>query len=141
MVRVICRRLAREDGVWGVIAASSLAAVLLAALALSLDLAAASSARTLGQAALDASLRAAAHDVVPASIPSSSPVISNGSEDLSTNLSRLTPPPLKAAVTAGPVVQGGELSAGIAVQAPLPALLGPVRILLTGKVKLGWLPH
>ncbi|MDA8346382.1 MAG: hypothetical protein M0Z66_13005 [Thermaerobacter sp.] len=143
MVRAICRRLAPEDGVWGVFAASALAAVLLAALALSLDLAAAESARVVGQAALDASLRAAAHDVVPDSIASSSPSIagSAASRVLSSSLTRLVLDPLKVQVTSGPTVQGSDLSAQILVSVPLPALIGRVEIPLSGEVTIGWLPR
>ncbi len=143
MVRAICRRLAAEDGVWGVLVASSLAAMVLAVLALSLDLAAATSTRTVGQAALNASLRAAAHDVVPGSIASSAPYIAPtlAKADLATTLQQELPPPLSATVTSGPSVLQGTLFAGIVVSARMPALLGVVRIPLQGKVAIGWLPH
>ena len=143
MARAICLLLAPEDGIWGVLAASSLAAVLLAVLALSLDLAAAASARTVGQAALDAALRAAANDVVPKTIASTAPAISQRAAalDFSADLATLMPKPLQAAVSTGPTVSGGQLSAAIVVTAPLPAVLGSIRIPLQGKVALGWLPH
>ena len=143
MVRAIYRRLAPEDGVWSVLAASALAAVLLAALALSLDLAAAGSARVAGQAALDAALQQSAHEIVPNSVASQAPAVAGPAAGalFRTTLDGLLPPPEQARVTSGPTVQGNDISAQIELTVPMPAMLGTITMPLQGEVAVGWLPH
>ena len=143
MVRAICRRLAPEDGVWSVLAASAVAAVLLATLALSLDLAAAGSARVAGQAALDAALEQSAHEIVPDSIASTTPSVAApvAAALFQKALGGLLPPPEQARVTSGPTVQGNDISAQIELTVPMPAMLGTITMPLQGEVAVGWLPH
>lgn len=146
MDRATFRRAASEDGIWGVAAATGVAAFLLAALAVSLDLTAVSSARTQAQLALDAALRSAAHEIVPASIASSSPEMQSPDAEhaVQSTLDSAIQPPLQFRITQGPTVLRGmppAISAAISVRVPLPALVGTITLPVRGEAALGWLPR
>lgn len=143
MVSAICRRLHDEAGVWGVFAMSAAAGVLLAVLALGLDGAALSSARTSGDAALGAALRAALHDLSPASVASGTLglAVPMADQAFTAALRADLPAPLTSRVLLGPTVNAGpplSLRARIAVFVPLPAsgLLVPLQI--SEEVAAGW---
>jgi len=146
VVPAIFRRAAREDGVWGVLAAAGTAAVLLAALALTLDLAAMANARTEVQSALDSALTSAARDVLPSSIASTHPVLAGASAeaDASASLGAALPGTIGYRWLNPPTVQAGppaSIAASIAVTVTLPAVGGDVTFPVGGREAIGWLPH
>ena len=145
MARAIFRRAAREDGVWGILAAAASASVLLAALAIALDFAAIADARGVAQGALDAALYAAAHDVVPSSVPSAQPTIAAPAADAAAEAALA--PALSGGITYAwstpPTVQAGppaRLAATLEVTVPMPALVGSVSFPVRSAVGIAWLP-
>ena len=146
MVSAIYRRVASEQGVWGVIAAAGTAAVLLAALALALDFTALDAARTEGQAALDDALRAAAHDVAPMTVVSQTLELDPETAQAAAiaALQQSIRSPLSFRWVSGPEVLAGPPAAvrgQIDVLVPMPALLGSVSLPVSGEEAIGWLPH
>lgn len=146
MAQAICRRAAREDGVWGVLAAAAAAAVLLAALALALDFTAVASAHSDVQSALDAALRSAAHEVQPASIASATPYLSpqGAAVAADTVLSASLPQPISYAWSSPPSVAAGppaSIAATLLVTVRVPALLGQVSFPVHAEEAIGWLPN
>ncbi len=146
MVPAIFRPAAREDGVWGILAAAGSAAVLLAALALALDFSAAASARSDAQFALDSALRSAAHALAPDSVASGSPGLERqGAVDAADAvLAASLPGPLRFAWSSPPVVEAGPpaaIAATLSVTVPMPAVLGTVTFPVHSEEAIGWLPH
>ena len=146
MVPAILRQTAREDGVWGVLAAAGTAAALLAALALALDLAALAAVRTDVQSALDAALVTAAHEVVPSSVPSNDPQLDTATAAAvaKATLSAAIPATIHLRWLTPPAVQNGSPSSIIAtveVTAPMPALIGSVSFRVQGQEAVAWLPQ
>ena len=146
MEPAIFRRTAREDGVWGILAAAGTAAVLLAALALALDFAAVASAHSDVQAALDAALRGAAHQVAPSSITSGVPLLDAAAAEAAAEpiLRASLPGGLGFAWEGAPSVQSGHpaaIAATVMVTAPMPALIGEVTFPVHAEEAIGWLPH
>ncbi len=146
MVPAIFRRAAREEGVWGVLAAAGTTAVVLAALALALDFTAAASAHTDVQSALDSALRSAAHDLDPASVTSAAPRLDTPIAEATADsvLGSALPGQITYRWSNPPSVQTGppaSIAATLAVTVPMPALLGPVTFPIRAEEAIGWLPH
>lgn len=143
MVSVICRRIRSERGVWGVLAMSATAGVLLALLALGLDVAAVFGAHVAAQAALGSALRAASHSVTPPSVPSSQLQLNPqlASEAFQSALATNLPAPLVLEAVIGPAYTAGpppSLGARIVVGVELPVPHELISLPVSGEVALGW---
>lgn len=143
MVSAICRRLHDERGIWGVVTMSVTAGILLALLALGLDVAAISGARTTTEAALGAALNSAAHALEPASVASGALRLSKSAATSAFNSSLRddVPPPLILQGVIGPTVTVGpplSLSAEVLVLVPLPAPAVEVPLSVSEEVAVGW---
>lgn len=146
MAPAIFRQAAREDGVWGVLAAAGTAAVLLAALALALDFTAAADAHSDAQFALDSALRSAAHALNPTSVPTMSPTLDATSAENTADsiLTSSLPGQVQVAWLNPPMVQAGppaSIAGTLAVTVAMPALVGPVTFSVHSEEAIGWLPH
>lgn len=122
---------------------SAAAGILLAVLALGLDVAALSDARTSGDAALEAALRTASHELAPPSVASDALALSTPLADraFTSSLMSNLPPPLSVRIISGPAVLAGpppSLRAGIAVLVPLPVSGELVPLRISGEVAIGW---
>lgn len=143
MVSAIYRRLRDEQGIWGILTMSVTAGILLALLALGLDIAAISGAKTTTQAALGAALTAAAHELEPASVASSGLRLSTSAATsaFDASLRADIPTPLIVHQVLGPTITVGPpptLSARVTVFVPLPAPAVQVPLSVSEEVAVGW---